>query len=144
MAYKTSQLKEQALKVIKEHNLIFIEDIVSFLPCSKPTFYEHKLNELNDIKELLDYNKTQTKVKLRKKWQDSDNATLQLALMRLLCTDKERRKLAINYTEVTGKDGGEIKLTSFNYLIPHSENGSDNKTLAKATPSISETSGQDN
>ena len=144
MAYKTSQLKEQALKVIKEHNLIFIEDIVSFLPCSKPTFYEHKLNELNDIKELLDYNKTQTKVKLRKKWQDSDNATLQLALMRLLCTDKERRKLAINYTEVTGKDGGEIKLTSFNYLIPHSENGSDNKTLAKATPSIPETSGQDN
>ena len=144
MAYKTTELEVQSLKVIKEKLLIFIDDIVVYLPCNRATFYNHNLDKLDTIKDALEFNKTETKIKLRTKWQESDNATLQIALMRLICNDAERRKLAINYTEVTGKDGGEIKLTSFNYLIPHSENGSDNKTLAKATPSIPETSGQDN
>ena len=108
MAYKTSQLEDQSLKVIKEKSLIFIDDIVVYLPCNRATFYNHNLDKLDTIKDALEFNKTETKLKLRTKWQDSDNATLQIALMRLICSDAERRKLAINYNEVTGKDGATL------------------------------------
>ena len=111
MAYKTADLKKKAIKVIKEKSLIFIEEIISYLPCAKPTFYDHFPNESNDYKELfalLEKNRDEIKSKLRIKWYNTDNATLQMALMRLVCTDTERRKLAINYTELTGKDGSSL------------------------------------
>ena len=102
MAYKTEDLKKKAIAAIKAHNLFFIEDVVVFLPCSKPTFYEHKLNEVNELSELLEKNRITVKLKLRKKWEDLDNATLQMALMKLICTDDERKRLAMNYTEHSG------------------------------------------
>ncbi len=47
MAYKKEDLIKQALQAIKKHKLIFIEEVVSFLPCSKATFYRYieKLRE---------------------------------------------------------------------------------------------------
>jgi hypothetical protein len=56
MAYKTKELEKQALEAIKEHGLVFIEEIVAFLPCSKPTFYEHGLNELDSIVQAIGLN----------------------------------------------------------------------------------------
>ncbi len=109
MAYKTKELEKKAIKAIKENKLIFIEEVVSYLPCSKPTFYEHKLNELDSIEALLNKNKDEMKATLRNKWYLSDNATLQITLYRLLCTDAERRKIAMNYNEHTGKDGKDFK-----------------------------------
>jgi len=100
MAYKTSDLKKKAITAIEQKKLIFIEEVVSYLPCCKQTFYDHKLDESDDIKALIDKNKDEIKSELRIKWYKSDNATLQLALMRLVCTDMERRKLAINYNEI--------------------------------------------
>jgi len=114
MAYKTSDLKKKAIKAIEQRKLIFIEEIVSYLPCAKPTFYDHFPNESDDYKEivaLLDKNKDEIKAELRVKWYKTDNATLQMALMRLVCTDKERKKLAINYNEVTGADGKDLTFT---------------------------------
>ena len=110
MAYKTEELLKQALEVAESKKLIFIEDIVAYLPCSKPTFYEHKINESNQLKEILLKNCTDIKTNLRAKWYKSDNATLQMALMKLVCTNEERRKLAMNYTEIAGKDGEGIGL----------------------------------
>ena len=100
MAYKTKDLEQKALKAIKDHELIFIDEIASYLPCSRATFYNHNLDKLDNIKGLIEENKDKIKSKLRIKWYKSDNATLQLALMRLVCTDAERRKMAINYNEV--------------------------------------------
>ena len=108
MAYTTSSLKKKALKVIEEQNLYFIEDIVAYLPCSKKCFYNHKLHEVPEIKALLEKNKIVEKVKMRKKWSDSDNATLQLAHYKLLCDDDERRKISMNYNEHVGKDGEKL------------------------------------
>ena len=116
MAYKTSYLKEKAIAAIKERKLIFIEEIVSYLPCNKNTFYNHKLHESNELRDLLEKNRDEIKSSLRAKWYKSDNATLQLALMRLVCTDSERKKLAINYNEHTGKDGEPLKVQT--YILP--------------------------
>jgi hypothetical protein len=97
MAYKTEELERLALEAIEKHKLFFIEDIVAYLPCTKPTFYEHKLNESNAIKEALLEVRTNLKVSMRSKWFRSDNPTLQLALMKILSNDEELRKLSMQH-----------------------------------------------
>jgi len=105
MAYKTKELEKQAIEAIEKYKLFFIEDIVSYLPCNKTTFYEHKLNESNAIKEALTKVKTDIKVSMRSKWYKSENPTLQMGLMKLIGTDEERKKLSQNHTDHT--TGGE-------------------------------------
>ena len=114
MAYKTEELEKQALEAIEKYKLFFIEDIVSYLPCNKTTFYEHKLNESNAIKDALTKVKTEIKVSMRSKWYKSDNPTLQMGLMKLIGTDEERKKLSQNHTDHT--TGGE-KITSITRTI---------------------------
>ena len=106
MAYNKKDLEEKALTAIKENELYFIQDVVTYLPCSSATFYNHELEKLETIKRELEKNAIRTKVSMRKKWKDSDNATLQMGLMKLLSTDEERRRLAMEYRE----HSGEIKL----------------------------------
>ena len=102
MAYDRKKIFEQAKEMIVKHKLFFVEDIVAFLPCSKPTFYDFfppDSNELNDLKELLEQNRTELKVSMRSKWYKSNAPALQMALMKLICTDEERKKLAMQYSE---------------------------------------------
>lgn len=102
MAYDKETLYQQAIKAIQENSLYFIEDIIALLPCSKPTFYDHfpvNSDEFNKLKDMIEVNKIAQKVKMRKKWGDSDNATLQMALMKLIATDDERKRLAVSYIE---------------------------------------------
>lgn len=101
MAYKTEDLKEQAIEAIIKHKLYFIEHIIPYLPCDKTTFYDHKLHESNDIKRAIEKNKINAKNKALNKWADSDNATLQLAHYKLIAEDSERKKLSQTYTDVT-------------------------------------------
>lgn len=93
MAYDTKELTEKALAAIKENNLVFIEDVVAFLPCVKKTFYEHKLHESHDIKSALESNKVQMKVRLRQTWLMGDNATAQIALYKIIGDETELRRL---------------------------------------------------
>lgn len=102
MAYKTEDLFNAAIEQIKKHKLFFIEDIIAFLPCSKPTFYEHFPNDSNYYKKMfeeLEKNRTELKVSMRSKWYKSNAPALQMALMKLICTDEERKKLAMQYSE---------------------------------------------
>ena len=110
MAYVTEELEQQALKAIKEHNLYFAEDVIAYIPCSSATYYNHKLEELETIKEALQENRISTKVGMRKKWNDSDNATLQISLMKLIATNDERQKLSQSYNDITSK-GKSIVMT---------------------------------
>jgi hypothetical protein len=106
MAYDTNKLYEQAVKAIEENNLFFVDDIIAFVPCSRATFYDHfpvNSDKLNNLKELIEENKINQKVKMRKKWGDSDNATLQMGLMKLITTDEERKRLATAYMETNQK-----------------------------------------
>ena len=105
MAYDKKKLAKQAIDAIKAHNLFFMDDVFAFMPCSKATFYNHKLEQLDDIKELLEENKIKTKSALKSKWFKSDNATLQMALYKLLASETERKALAMEYHDHTS--GGE-------------------------------------
>lgn len=108
MAYNRKNIYNQAIKVITDNNLFFIEDIIAFLPISKPTFYEFfpiDSNEINTLKELLEINKITTKSEIRKKLFKSDKAGELLALYRLICTPEERQLLNQQYIDLSS--GGE-------------------------------------
>ncbi len=106
MKYNKEKLFQQAKEAVLKNNLIFIEEIVSFLPCSKPTFYEYfppDSNELNELKAIIEDNTINIKSGLRNKWYESDNATLQMALYKLTAREEERKKLAMSYVDNTTK-----------------------------------------
>lgn len=102
MAYDKQKIFEQAKEMIVKHKLFFIEDIVAFLPIVKKTFYEYfpvESNESNELKDLLELNRVELKVSMRSKWYKSNSPALQMALMKLIATPEELKKLAMNYTE---------------------------------------------
>jgi hypothetical protein len=79
-----------------------VEDIVAFLPCAKPTFYDFfppESNELNELKALLETNRTTLKVSMRSKWYTSNAPALQMALMKLIATPEELKKLSMTFIE---------------------------------------------
>lgn len=102
MAYDRKKIYEQALDLIEKKKLFFIEDVVTLLPISKPTFYEFfeiDSNELNTIKELLDKNKIEIKNGLRNKWYNGNNPLTQMALYKLIGTEEEYHRIASTKTE---------------------------------------------
>ena len=102
MAYNKTEIFETAKQKIVEHKLFFVEDIVAFLPISKKTFYEYfpvESDESNELKELLNQNKTELKVSMRSKWYKSNAPALQMALMKLIATPEELKKLSMHYQE---------------------------------------------
>jgi len=107
MAYDRKKIFEQAKEVTVKNKLFFIEDIVAFLPISKTTFYEYfpiESNETNELKELLEEQRITIKTSMRSKWYKSENATLQVSLMKLICTDDERKKLSMTHNVLEGGD----------------------------------------
>ena len=106
--YKTEDLLKTAKEAIIKNRLIFIEDIIAFLPCHKSTFYEHFPNESDNYKtmfDMLETNRTTLKVSMRSKWYTSNAPALQMALMKLIATPEELRKLSMQQTDITS--GGE-------------------------------------
>ena len=96
MAYDRKKIFEEAKKIAKDKKCFFIEQLVSFLPLCKTTFYEFYKdgsNELNEIKEILESNKVEVKSAMYNKWFKSDNPTLQVALMKLIATEDQVHRL---------------------------------------------------
>lgn len=118
MAFDTEELFNQAIVAIKKNNIYFIDDLSTYLPCTRKTLYEHfptDSDKLHTIKELLADNIITTKQALKKKWKKSDNPSMSISLYKLLGTNEERRKLSQSFQDHTS--GGE-KITGFIYADP--------------------------
>ena len=115
MAYNTKDLEAQALSLIKNEKLAFIEHVVAYLPCDKSTFYAHGLHESNVLKEALDFQKIEKKRELQNKWMESDNATTQIALYKLLSNKEEFSKLCGQQVDHTSKGNS---VTGFEIVAP--------------------------
>lgn len=105
MAYDKEKLFKKAKHIAETKACLFIDDVVSYLPCHKATFYDKfplKSEEMNTIKDIIEQNRSKTKIAMRSKWFKSSNPTLQISLMKLICNDEERKKLAVNYQEHSG------------------------------------------
>ncbi len=110
MAYDKKKIFNQAKEMIVKHKLFFIEDIVAFIPISKKTFYDYfpiESNECNELKGMLEINRTELKVSMRSKWYKSNAPALQMALMKLIATPEELKKLSMQYIE----SDNETKIT---------------------------------
>jgi len=93
MAYDNEELEKLAIKAIQKHKLIFIQEVVHFLPCSSATFYNKELEKLESIKKAIEENKISMKGGLRDKWYEAGNATTEIALYKLCATPEELEKL---------------------------------------------------
>lgn len=111
MAYKKADLEMQAIEVINENKLLFVEDVVAYLPCSRSTFYAKKLDKSDTIKEALETNRISTKNGLRRKWFEGGNATTQIALYKLLATPEELKRLASQYIDHSTQGESLNKIT---------------------------------
>jgi len=117
MAYNKEEIFKKAKEVTVKNKLFFIEDIVSFLPCDKTTFYRFfptDCNEYNTLKELLEVNRVELKVSMRSKWYKSNAPVLQLSLYKMIATDEERKLLSTTYSEIDHTTKGEGFNISFN------------------------------
>mgnify|MGYP006945374618 FL=1 len=107
MAYDRNKIFKQAQDVIREHNLFFIDDILSWLPFDKTTFYRFfptEFNEYNTLKKLLEDNKVRMKTSIRAKLYKGKGADL-IALYKMICSDEERKAIAmVNKTDLTSGD----------------------------------------
>ena len=117
MAYKTSELFETATQAIANNfTVVFIDDIVSYLPCDKATFYRHfpkDCDKYNSLKKGVEENKIRLKEKLRKKMYKSKSVAAWIALYRLIGEADDRRALSQRHFEHTIPQQ-EIKGITFN------------------------------
>ena len=108
--HKQTKYENELIAAIKKHKWMrwaHIDwDALSF---SKATAYNHNLERLETIKETFEHNRSKGVNYLLQKWIASDNATLQIAAMRLMVNEDDHRRLNQNYTELTGKDGAPIE-----------------------------------
>jgi hypothetical protein len=86
----------KALEVIPREQCVTIEELCLYLPIKKGTFYNWDLNDDDSIKAAINEEKVKVKQHLRRKWRDSDNATLQVAEMKLCANDEELDVLSTN------------------------------------------------
>ena len=99
------------LETIAKNPIFKFKDIfVYYKGCSRATAYNHNLDKLDSIKEALYSNKRKGVSSLLAKWLASDNATLQLAAMRMICDQEEHRSLNQNYSDITTK-GEKIEVS---------------------------------
>lgn len=96
------------LEAIQKHPIFCFNDIfVYYQECSRSTAYAHGLDKSDNIKEAIYKNRRKGVTSLKAKWLKSENATLQLAAMRLICDADEHRALNQNYTNIRVDDNNE-------------------------------------
>jgi len=119
MKNKAKQYEEEILEVIEKHKICRVEHIFGLYGGLRKTqFYNLKLNESNAIKEAIEKNRIKATTYLLNKWIVSDNPTLQIAAMRLVCSKEEHMLLNQQYIDHTTK-GESVKPT----IIVASEQG---------------------
>jgi hypothetical protein len=96
MAYDQEKIYKQALKIAEKNKCLFIESVVHKLPISRQTFYDFfplESDKLDTIKDICHKNRVDKKNLMYNKWFESENPTLQVALMKLIAEDDQADRL---------------------------------------------------
>jgi len=90
------------LGAIENNPIYSFNDIfVFYKKCCRATAYNHNLDKLDTIKEAIYEKKRKGVTTMLSKWIKSDNPTLQISAMKIICDPEEHKKLQQNYTDVT-------------------------------------------
>jgi hypothetical protein len=117
--YEVGDLEKQAIAVIEAHKLVFIDEVCAYLPCSRSTFYEKDLDKSDAIKSALHEVRTKKKLFLRTNWEESQNATLQMGLYKLLATPEELAALSMQNVDI--KSNGQTITPTIIQFVDDSE-----------------------
>lgn len=94
--YNREEILEQCIEVIRKEKLTFFNDLAIYIEPTMATLYEWEFEKSEILKSELRKNKLASKKKMRTKWEDSDNATLQIAAYKLIAEKEEIEALTIN------------------------------------------------
>jgi len=101
-AAKKDMYEAAILKAIKNKPVYCFKDIfVYYSGISRQYAYEIGIDKSDKIRSIIDHNKQKGKVSMLDKWIKGDNATLQLAAMRLIGDDETRKRLNQQYVDHT-------------------------------------------
>jgi 23S rRNA G2069 N7-methylase RlmK/C1962 C5-methylase RlmI len=96
MAYDKEKIHEECIRVIREEKVTFFNDLAIYIEPTMSTLYEWEFEKSEDIKRELAKNKLRAKKKMRMKWEESENATLQIAAYKLIAEKEEIEALTVN------------------------------------------------
>lgn len=96
------KLVDQCLDIIEQNHILFISDLIAFVPFSRATFYNYGLDKLDILKDAINTQRIFVKQALRSKWFKSNCATRQIALYKLISTPEEREILNNKSADETG------------------------------------------
>lgn len=115
------------MRVIREEKLTFFNDLSLFIEPTMSTLYEWEFEKSETIKAELGKNRLASKKKMRRKWEDSDNATLQLAAYKLIADKEELESLTVNKVDNrnTYPEGFKVIIEE----VPDEPQSSDNNSL---------------
>ena len=89
-----AKYKEKALKVIKKHKLVSLEEVANELKVGHRTLYNHKLNKDDDILEAFAGAKTAVcRTAMLNLMNNSNNPTAQIAIIKLYGVEAHRQAL---------------------------------------------------
>lgn len=95
-------IEAQAISLIKDKKLMFIDHLVAHLPISRSTFYEWELHKSDTIKDAMNEVLVSAKRKMLSEWFSSPNPTLQIAFFKLIANDDEFTRLTAQKLEHSG------------------------------------------
>jgi hypothetical protein len=101
---KQKAYEKELLEIIKERKIMFFSHAFAYTSFSAATAYNHNLEKLDTIKDALAKNRASGVTYMLNKWIGSDNATLQIAAMRIISDEDLRRSLNQQYIEQTIKE----------------------------------------
>jgi len=112
MAKSKRKHEKDIIEVIRKNKICRIQHIFGhYDELRSSQFYNLGLEKSESIKEELNKNCSKGANCLLDKWMASENATLQIAAMRLICTPEERRLLNQNYIDLTTNGNDLTPLT---------------------------------
>lgn len=101
---KQKKYEKELIEFIKKHKFMKWSHIVwKSAPFSKRTAYNFDLHNLQTIKDAMEENCGEAMQYLLQKWIQSDNATLQIAAMRIVADPETHQKLNQSYIDHTTK-----------------------------------------
>ena len=101
------QHEDEIVEAIIKHKIRIIQHIFGYYTDIKSSqFYNLELEKSERIKGAISRNKAKDTGVLLDKWLKSENATLQIAAYRLICTNEERQMLNQQYIDHTSKGEG--------------------------------------
>ena len=122
MINKKEKLKE-ILVSIEKYNILFIKDIPAVSGIGIASIYRifpiGSKAYAEIVKAIYD-NRSKVRMGLLKKWYESDNATVQIALFKMIGTEEQRKKLCSTYVEVkddTAKDSITLNKNDVSIIV---------------------------